>query len=263
MAYWWVSQNKTYRHERDGGFLWAPNQTEAGLARFHWETMNEVRPGDVIFSYVGSKIVAVSVAKTAAYERPRPGRTWARACGRTPASGSMWSTGTSRSRWPSPGSSPKSGPPARALLAAEPIRHGQPGLSLRPSAPGGPVLARPDRRRGVGQATVAVEEGIGRAARDATERRALVLSRIGQGQFREALMSIWDGRCAVTGLDLPVLLRAFPHQAVAGLGQPRATRPVQWAAVVAGLRRGVRRGAHRLRRRWEDDPVGGTDGSAS
>src|SRR3712207_3574017 len=73
MAYWWVSQNQTYRHERDGGFLWAPNKTEAGLTPFHWATMNEVRPGDVIFSYVGGRIVAVSVARSAAYDSPRPG----------------------------------------------------------------------------------------------------------------------------------------------------------------------------------------------
>ena len=35
--------------------------------------MNAVQPGDVIFSYVGGKVVAVAVAKTAAYDRPRPG----------------------------------------------------------------------------------------------------------------------------------------------------------------------------------------------
>src|SRR3954465_3519354 len=72
MAYWWVSQNQTYRQERGGGFLWAPNQTEAGLTPFHWATMNEVRPGDVVFSYVGGRIVAVAVARTAAFDRPRP-----------------------------------------------------------------------------------------------------------------------------------------------------------------------------------------------
>ena len=33
MAYWWVSQNQTFKQERAGGFLWAPNQTEAGLRR--------------------------------------------------------------------------------------------------------------------------------------------------------------------------------------------------------------------------------------
>jgi predicted restriction endonuclease len=54
----------------------------------------------------------------------------------------------------------------------------------------------------------ALDEGISHSTRDATERRALVLSRIGQGDFRESLMRLWGGRCAVTGLDLPVLLRA-------------------------------------------------------
>jgi hypothetical protein len=34
--------------------------------------MNDVRPGDVIFSYVRGKIRSVSVAKTAAYDSPRP-----------------------------------------------------------------------------------------------------------------------------------------------------------------------------------------------
>src|SRR3712207_6314482 len=73
MAYWWVSQNKTYKKERTGGFLWAPDANEDGFTWYHWATMSEVRPGDVIFSYVGGRIVSVAVAKTAAYDSPRPG----------------------------------------------------------------------------------------------------------------------------------------------------------------------------------------------
>lgn len=42
-----------------------------------------------------------------------------------------------------------------------------------------------------------------------TERTAEVRQRIGQDVFREALIELWDGRCAVTGLSLPApLLRA-------------------------------------------------------
>lgn len=42
-----------------------------------------------------------------------------------------------------------------------------------------------------------------------TERTAEVRQRIGQDVFREALIELWDGRCAVTGLALPApLLRA-------------------------------------------------------
>ena len=41
-----------------------------------------------------------------------------------------------------------------------------------------------------------------------TEAERLVIQRIGQDVFREALMDFWAGRCAVTGLDQPELLRA-------------------------------------------------------
>ncbi len=42
-----------------------------------------------------------------------------------------------------------------------------------------------------------------------TERTAEVRQRIGQDVFREALIELWDGRCAVTGLAIPApLLRA-------------------------------------------------------
>lgn len=41
-----------------------------------------------------------------------------------------------------------------------------------------------------------------------TERKAEVVQRIGQDLYRKALMILWDGRCAVTGIDIPEILRA-------------------------------------------------------
>ena len=41
-----------------------------------------------------------------------------------------------------------------------------------------------------------------------TEREATVRQRIGQNLFREGLLALWGGRCAITGLDAPELLRA-------------------------------------------------------
>src|SRR5690606_3752500 len=41
-----------------------------------------------------------------------------------------------------------------------------------------------------------------------TEAEALVRQRVGQDLFREMLMEYWGGRCALTGLDVPELLRA-------------------------------------------------------
>ena len=42
----------------------------------------------------------------------------------------------------------------------------------------------------------------------ATERESTVRQRVGQNLFREGLMALWGGRCAITGLDVPELLRA-------------------------------------------------------
>lgn len=41
-----------------------------------------------------------------------------------------------------------------------------------------------------------------------TEAERLVVQRIGQNLFRDALIDFWQGRCAVTGLDVVSLLRA-------------------------------------------------------
>jgi putative restriction endonuclease len=42
----------------------------------------------------------------------------------------------------------------------------------------------------------------------ATEAERLVIQRVGQDVFRDALLTYWDGRCAVTGIAHPRLLRA-------------------------------------------------------
>lgn len=42
----------------------------------------------------------------------------------------------------------------------------------------------------------------------ATERESLVRQRVGQDLFRDGLMALWAGCCAITGLDEPALLRA-------------------------------------------------------
>lgn len=41
-----------------------------------------------------------------------------------------------------------------------------------------------------------------------TETERLVIQRVGQDLFRGGLLDFWDGRCAITGLAVPELLRA-------------------------------------------------------
>lgn len=47
-----------------------------------------------------------------------------------------------------------------------------------------------------------------RALPRATEAERLVVQRVGQDVFREGLLDFWEGRCAITGLAVPELLRA-------------------------------------------------------
>ena len=72
MAFWWVSQNKTFAEESDGDYLWAPQRNKDGRTRHHWAAMEQVRAGDVILSFVNQTIAAVSVAKGSAYASDRP-----------------------------------------------------------------------------------------------------------------------------------------------------------------------------------------------
>lgn len=52
MPYWWVNQNQTYHHEVQGGYLWSPKRNANGARNPFYESMREVAPGDVIFSFM-------------------------------------------------------------------------------------------------------------------------------------------------------------------------------------------------------------------
>ncbi len=66
--YWWVNQNKTFRHEIGGGYMWSPKVTKKGHHLAFWDNMREVAPGDVIFSFHSSLISAVGLAISSGYD---------------------------------------------------------------------------------------------------------------------------------------------------------------------------------------------------
>lgn len=72
MRYWWVNQNQTYRQELGGGYLWSPKRNANGVKNPFYETMREVSPGDIVFSFVNAKIGAVGVAQSYCWESPKP-----------------------------------------------------------------------------------------------------------------------------------------------------------------------------------------------
>jgi hypothetical protein len=72
MRYWWVNHKQTFRHEFSGGYIWSPKTKRDGSLNRFYETMREVVPGDVIFSYAGGVIRGFGIAKTHCYTSPRP-----------------------------------------------------------------------------------------------------------------------------------------------------------------------------------------------
>ncbi len=202
MAFWWVSQGKTFSHERAQGYLWAPLRDRGGRTPFHWRTMNEVREGDTIFSYVARAFPALSVARGSAYPYPNPFPT---------------------ADWDHDGmridveyvdlDSPL------ALSAVMP--------SLQPLLPDGrsPIMTNGNGFTGylfalpVSAGRLLLERATANVAYDlqeaallrsttVTQREALVQTRVGQGPFRDALLRRWGDRCCITGLAIPRLLRA-------------------------------------------------------
>jgi len=72
VRYWWVNQNQTYRQELGGGYLWSPQRKRDGSRNAFYESMREVAPGDLIFSFVDTCIRAIGVARSYCYECPKP-----------------------------------------------------------------------------------------------------------------------------------------------------------------------------------------------
>ncbi len=69
---WWVNQGTTLSSERDEGILWAPLKSKNGQKLYHWETMSEVKKGDIILHYANGALRYVSEVTTPAIEAPKP-----------------------------------------------------------------------------------------------------------------------------------------------------------------------------------------------
>ncbi|WP_055107082.1 McrB family protein [Paenibacillus ihumii] len=59
---WWVNQGSTLNQEFQEGILWAPLTGKGGRSQYHWDTMDEVRKGDIILHYANGALRYVSRA---------------------------------------------------------------------------------------------------------------------------------------------------------------------------------------------------------
>ena len=49
-------------HEVEGGYLWSPKRSASGARNPFYESMREVSPGDLIFSFMDTRIQAIPMS---------------------------------------------------------------------------------------------------------------------------------------------------------------------------------------------------------
>lgn len=231
MRYWWVNQNQTFRQELSGGYLWSPKRKANGDRNPFYEFMREVAPGDLVFSFANTRIAAYGIARSHAYEAPKPeefgttGRNWEAIGWRVDVSFSRLATDFRPRDWME-----RLGPLLPDLYS--PLRLNGDGvqsiyltelqshLALALADLIGTEVAALARTERIAETppsqptseTVLWEQHLQRTIErdDAileTEKLALLLARRGQGLFRERVQAL-EPRCRVTHVDRFEHLRA-------------------------------------------------------
>jgi hypothetical protein len=72
MNYWWVNHKQTFRQEFGGKYVWCPKLRKDGQLHHFYETVREVKPGDLVFSYANAALQGSGFATTHCYSCPRP-----------------------------------------------------------------------------------------------------------------------------------------------------------------------------------------------
>lgn len=223
MRYWWVNQNQTFRHEVEGRYLWSPKTNKNGAANHFYDTMKEVAPGDLVFSFCDTYIKAVGVVLGTAQTSPKPdvfgtaGQNW---------SDEGWHVPVDFKLVPRPvrpkdlmvalqPTLPKKYSPLQAngngnqavYLAEVPASMAQ--VLLRALGPEVARLTEPIQADVVAEAADECGEAelLARSDLRETEKSQLVRARRGQGLFRSRVELI-EPRCRLTGVADRSHLRA-------------------------------------------------------
>lgn len=70
--FWWVNQGQTYVQEVGGGYMWAPKTQRNGVPLRSYGFMLDLRPGDVVYSHYEGAIRAKGRVREVAISSPQP-----------------------------------------------------------------------------------------------------------------------------------------------------------------------------------------------
>lgn len=234
--FFWVNQGATYEDELSAGCLWAPERDSNGKALVHWDSMDDIEPGDVIFTYARSHLRGIAVARSAASPMARP---YLSGAPYTPGQGGRVVFCTYTTAKPAVPFTSILGVPAligelqsgrnapintakrvsqKYLCPISTMAAQQLGLLLGPSGVNVPVGGAPPK-----------------APLSPTTAKALIDARVGQGKFRTDLLLAFGSACALTGLRHPTLLRASHIKAWARSSDSERLDPNNGLLLAAGV----------------------------
>ncbi|AUP79459.1 HNH endonuclease [Flavivirga eckloniae] len=70
--YYWVNQGKTYKEEKEGGYLWAPTYNSSGNSVFHWDNMTKLMPNDIVLNYYKGYLIGYCIIESKYFLAPQP-----------------------------------------------------------------------------------------------------------------------------------------------------------------------------------------------
>ena len=202
MRYWWVNQNKTYKAEVGGGYMWSPKSNKDGGFNQFYKNMTEAGVGDIVFSFSNTLIKTVGVVSASSRSSEKP-KEFGKAGDAWDTDG--WLVQVDYEEISNP-LKPKNHMDILGPLLPDrysPIRADGGGNQV--------YLAEISKAMATSllslighQLDMAIEEGEEREIKnrtdiDVTEKYQLVRSRVGQGQYRNNLERHEAG-CRITGI---------------------------------------------------------------
>lgn len=228
MAYWWVNQAQTWKHEIAGGYMWSPKRNQNGARNQFYENMRRAQAGDIVFAYYQQHIQQLGIVQCPAISKNKPldfgavGEYWG---------DEGWFLAVEWRALSAPFRSKAFIEELRPLLPDKysplqrdtgdglqgvyfaAVPEGMAEVLLRHAGGDADRIVRLARGQDDNDEAIRrLEEQLEQSIRnnteiDETERQALVQSRRGQGRFRKNLMEI-ETKCRVSGVTDHRFLRA-------------------------------------------------------
>lgn len=205
--HFWVNQGQSFNEARRANCLWAPERDANGVTLNHWESMSDLRPGDVVFTYSHRQLRGYAIIRSVAVNSQRP---YVSDSPYQPGQGGRLAI-CEFNVLPK-GSIGISTILANQVLKTE-LRNGanavltsKNSVAQKYLCPLSNVAASELRILAGMDSSKGTPKKIKRLK--PTDALTLVNARVGQGQFRNDLLKSFGGKCAMTSLSVTKLIRA-------------------------------------------------------